>query len=135
MEAFATVGGSVGETSGDDGGYDTETPCNTTYASQSPDAFTASHQAEIPSETALLGAYPNPFNPAATIGYILHQAGTVNLEVYNLQGKRVVHLGQAEQAAGYHSVHFDAAQLPSGIYLVRMQAHGRTSSQTITYLK
>ena len=81
------------------------------------------------------GAYPNPFNPAATIGYTLHQAGTVNLEVYNLQGKRVAHLVQAEQAAGYHSVHFDAAQLPSGIYLVRMQAHGRTSSQTITYLK
>ena len=93
------LGGAVGETSGDNGGYDTETPCNNTYASQTETGYHTSQQADLPSETVLLGAYPNPFNPAASIRYTLHQGGSVNLEVYDIQGKRVAHLVQAEQAA------------------------------------
>ena len=79
---------------------------------------------ELPSTIVLLGNYPNPFNPATRIGYVLPQAGEVTVEVFDLLGRRVAQLAPGLQPAGRNDVRFDASGLASGLYLYRVQLDG-----------
>ena len=66
--------------------------------------------------------YPNTFNPETTIPFALPEASEVTIAVYDLLGREVAVLVEGEMAAGRHEVQFRADSLPSGLYLVRMQA-------------
>ncbi|NBB84718.1 MAG: hypothetical protein GVY12_00650, partial [Bacteroidetes bacterium] len=59
---------------------------------------------EAPTEVALAGNYPNPFNPVTTIAYELPEARTVRLVVYDVLGRRVATLVEDRQDAGRHEV-------------------------------
>ena len=74
-----------------------------------------------PASCALHQNYPNPFNPSTVIRYDLSRAGTVRLTVYNLLGEEVALLALGAQAAGTYSVRFNAADLPTGAYLYRLE--------------
>jgi N-acetylneuraminic acid mutarotase len=74
-----------------------------------------------PSSFKLFQNYPNPFNPTTTITYILPNKGKVKLSVYDMLGREVEVLVNAEQSAGIYQVPFDAANLPSGIYLYKIK--------------
>ncbi|MBF8295565.1 MAG: Bacterial surface protein [Bacteroidetes bacterium] len=76
----------------------------------------------LPTEYALHNAYPNPFNPSATIRFDLPQAAKVRLAVYDMLGREVAVLADEERPAGQHSVRFDAGKLSSGMYIFRLQA-------------
>lgn len=76
----------------------------------------------LPQTFALQQNYPNPFNPTTTIQYQLPEASTVQITVYDMLGRRVALLMNNEQAAGIHSISFDASALASGMYLYRLQA-------------
>ena len=70
----------------------------------------------------ILSAYPNPFNASTTIRFELPHAAEVQLEVFNLTGQRVALLANGFYSSGLHAVHFDATDLPSGVYLYRLRA-------------
>lgn len=74
-----------------------------------------------PTEIQLEQNYPNPFNPSTTIRYGIPVRSHVSLAVYNTLGQRVAQLVDGEVEAGYNEVKFDAASLPSGVYLDRLQ--------------
>ncbi|MBU0517601.1 hypothetical protein KJ564_01530, partial [bacterium] len=63
---------------------------------------------DLPTEYALHGAYPNPFNPTTNINFDLPDAGQVKLAVYDLQGRLVQTLVDGHRNAGVHQVSFDA---------------------------
>ena len=88
-----------------------------------------------PAEFILCAAHPNPFNPKTTIGYTLSAASYVNLTVYDLQGRRVAELVNGMQGAGEYEAVFDAADLPSGVYLYRLQAGNSTAVGKLALLK
>ncbi len=77
--------------------------------------------AEVPARIALLGNYPNPFNPSTTLRFALPQAGEVTLQVFDLLGRRVATMALGARAAGLNEARFDAAGLPSGLYVYRLE--------------
>ncbi len=88
-----------------------------------------------PTGFALLPANPNPFNPTTAIGYQLSAVSNVKLEVFDTLGHRVRTLVDETKAAGQYTATFDAAGLPSGIYLVRLESAGRVQSQRLTLVR
>ncbi len=66
--------------------------------------------------------YPNPYDSKTTIRFILPQDEHVTLSVYDQFGKRIALPVNEYRAAGEHSVHFDAASLPAGVYHYTIQA-------------
>ncbi len=75
-----------------------------------------------PTDFALYQNYPNPFNPETTIRYDVGKAGHVQLQVFDITGRLVSTLESGYAAAGSYSVVFDGSELPSGIYLVVLDA-------------
>lgn len=78
--------------------------------------------AELPKEFALLGVYPNPFNPVAVLSYQLPLADRVSLRVYDTAGRLVAEIVDGWRDAGVHQETFDGSGLASGVYLYRLQA-------------
>jgi hypothetical protein len=79
--------------------------------------------------------YPNPFNPVTQIAFDLQKTGLVELSVYNLVGEKVSTLVNGRLNAGSHSVQFDAAAIPSGLYLYRLTQSGITESRKMILIK
>ncbi len=67
-------------------------------------------------------AYPNPFNPATIIPYLLERPARVNLEVFNSLGQKIKTLVEQRQPAGRYTIRFDGSGLASGIYFYRLRA-------------
>ncbi len=67
---------------------------------------------------------PNPFNPTTNISYELFDASYVRLKVFDLIGKEIATLVDANQQKGTYTVTFDAskyANLTSGIYFYKLE--------------
>ncbi len=71
---------------------------------------------------ALIGAYPNPFNPVTAISYQLSTANHVNLSIFDLNGRLVSRLVDGWRSAGIHEVNFDGSHFASGVYVYRLTA-------------
>ncbi len=91
--------------------------------------------ADVPLSFTLEQNYPNPFNPTTTIAYALPVASEVLLIVYDVLGRAVATLVDARQPAGRHEAAFDASQLPSGIYVYRLQAGAFSTARRLVVLK
>ncbi len=76
----------------------------------------------LPREFVLNQNYPNPFNPTTVISYQLSVVSFISLKVYDLLGREVATLVNEVRNAGFYSEHFNASNLPSGIYFARLQA-------------
>ena len=60
--------------------------------------------ADIPEVFALHQNYPNQFNPVTTLRYDLPEDGLVNITIYDMMGRVVQTLINAQQTAGYRSI-------------------------------
>lgn len=87
---------------------------------------------QVPSSYGLAQNYPNPFNPSTLIRYDLPSAGRVTLSVYSVLGQKVATLVDGERPAGTHEVRFTAADLPSGVYLYRIQSGSFVQTKKMT---
>jgi probable HAF family extracellular repeat protein len=77
---------------------------------------------ELPVEYQLQQNYPNPFNPSTTIRFSLPQRLHVTLKVFDVLGREVATLVDAEMEAGEHSIPFTTEGIPGGVYIVQMSA-------------
>lgn len=68
---------------------------------------------------ALGNAYPNPFNSRSIIPFTLAEHGRMQLEVYDMMGRRVTTLANGDYSPGEHNVFFDGSTLPGGVYMLR----------------
>lgn len=89
----------------------------------------------LPKQITLSQNYPNPFNPSTNIQFELPQAGTVQLEVYDMVGRRVATLINEQVTAGSHTITFYASSLSSGVYTYRLRAGGQIFTRQLTLIK
>lgn len=88
----------------------------------------------------LHGSFPNPFNSGTTISFELSQRSNIRLEVFNILGSRIRVLLSGLQEAGMTQVNWDGRddagnELPSGVYLYRLEADSYQSTRKIILLK
>lgn len=86
-------------------------------------------------EYKLLQNYPNPFNPTTNISFLLPDGQNVKLTVYDMLGKEISTLLDEYLPAGSHSVQFDAASLPNGVYIYTLQTDRFRDSKKLILLK
>ena len=89
----------------------------------------------LPQEFALHNAYPNPFNPTATIAYDLKEATNVKLVVFDITGRTVATLVEGWVNEGAHYAVFTAENLSSGIYFYKLNAGSFTDTKKMLLLK
>ena len=72
---------------------------------------------DVPGGYFMADAYPNPFNPSTTIDFTINATQTVQLAVYNAQGRlmQVAFEGHVKSNAR-QTTRIDGASLPSGVY-------------------
>ncbi|MYD19166.1 MAG: DUF4397 domain-containing protein [Rhodothermaceae bacterium] len=88
---------------------------------------------EIPTEFALHGNYPNPFNPSTRIAFDLPESAQVTLQVVDMLGRQVMTLpAQQIEAGANRTLELSATNLASGHYLYRIIATGVESQYVKT---
>ena len=70
-----------------------------------------------------------------TIRYALPEASRVVLKVYDILGREVATLVEGRQQAGLREAIFDAAHLPNGMYVYRIEAAGQIQTGRVLLLK
>ncbi len=76
----------------------------------------------VPRRTALLGGYPNPFNPGTVVRFALAGEQEVEVLVFDLHGRALRTLLRGALPAGEHSARWDGrddagVEVPAGVYL------------------
>ena len=91
-------------------------------------------------ETALLGNYPNPFNPETIIGFSMKEAGNVVIEVFNVRGQKIKMLVDEYADKGEHRVVWNGTDdngrnVVSGVYFYRMNTGGFVDTKRMLLMK
>lgn len=80
----------------------------------------------------LFPSYPNPANNAFTIGYSLASAESVDIGIYDMQGRLVhTHMTGVQRTPGKHKETIDVSKLAPGMYVYTLQAGKFRQSQQL----
>jgi hypothetical protein len=95
----------------DSGGYD----CSLTAGIQAPVTGLLDFEPETGGQFKLGGVYPNPFRATARLSFSLANDAEVALDLYNLQGQKVLQVIDQKMGAGEHGLLLDRAGNASGL--------------------
>ena len=86
-----------------------------------------------PRATKLHRVYPNPASGPLTVEYQLKEAQNVQIDVYDMMGRRVIQLANGHQTMGAHSVEWNtrtsSRPVSNGAYVVRLKAEDTTDTR------
>lgn len=92
-----------------------------------------------PADASMFDNYPNPFETSTKIAYKLDADATISMIAYDMTGKPVAEIESEQKAAGDYEVEWNAAGLPSGMYMIKIQTElvgtNETSVQVIKVRK
>ncbi|MEM8600095.1 MAG: T9SS type A sorting domain-containing protein [Bacteroidota bacterium] len=86
----------------------------------------------LPTTLALDAVFPNPVRDAATLRYALPTTAAVRLTVTDVLGRTVLTRVEGVRPAGEHEARLALGDLPSGVYVVRLDANGTTVTQRVS---
>jgi hypothetical protein len=96
-------------------------------------------EVDVPNNFYISQNYPNPFNPETRIDFSVPENQMVSLKVYNVLGELVAELVNEIKEAGSYSVTFNASsavgELPSGIYIYRLETSSFVANKKMTLIK
>lgn len=88
-----------------------------------------------PAEFELMQNFPNPFNPETTVRFTIGQEGRYSLRLYTTAGEYISEVAGAIYEKGAHQETLRLNNLSSGIYILRLEGEGLSSSLKITLLR
>jgi len=97
-------------------------------------ALSVEEELEI-SNFRLFNAYPNPFNPITTIGFMVESIQLLSLQIYNINGILIETLVNNNLELGYNEVTWDASNFPSGIYFAKLITNNNIRTQKLMLVK
>jgi photosystem II stability/assembly factor-like uncharacterized protein len=90
----------------------------------------------LPAGAALQQNMPNPFTGSTSIGFTLASPDQIRLMISDMAGRTISTLVSGRFEAGQHTVQFDPAGLPSGVYrYVLAFGNGAMMSRTMVLMK
>jgi len=90
---------------------------------------------KVPTEFTLEQNYPNPFNPRTKISWQSPVSSRQVLKIYDVLGNEIATLLNEEKEAGYHSIDFNAADMPSGVYFYQLNVGEFISTKKMILLR
>lgn len=89
----------------------------------------------LPDDFVVSAAYPNPFNPEASIGIELIRSAHVRVTLHDVLGRQVDLIADRQVPAGSHTVRINGNNLPSGSYWLNVSVDKVSNTQRIILLK
>lgn len=89
----------------------------------------------VPAVATLDQNYPNPFNPSTDIRYYVPSESEVRLSVYSILGQELDVLVNGKANSGWHTIRWNAASRPTGIYFLRFEAGTSVTTRKLVLVK
>ena len=86
-------------------------------------------------ETILHHNFPNPFSSSTNISFSLPHPEKVKIQIYNLKGQLVETLLDEQKPAGNHTMEWNAEQMSSGIYFIKLITEDKHIIQKVVVIK
>lgn len=124
-----------------DGRKDLLISCGINEVGLFTNVYTANEQVGVreqnlaPAKFSILRNYPNPFNAATSIKYLLGETEWVSLVVLDVLGQRIATLVDEKKQSGYHVIHWNAVDKPSGVYFCRLETKSRVTTIKLLLLR
>jgi hypothetical protein len=84
----------------------------------------------------LLQNVPNPFKGTTQIWFKLTEESNVSVTIYDYTGKEVSVISPGSLSSGNHSIEFNSANLPSGIYFYSLEVNSiKTDTKKMTLMR
>jgi hypothetical protein len=84
---------------------------------------------------ALQGARPNPSAGHLSVAFSLGDGSAADLELVDVAGRRVFQRDVGSLGAGFHVIPIERANLPAGMYALRLTQHGRTLTSKVSVVR
>ena len=105
------------------------------WYNETPTGMSISDDTPIASSYELGQNYPNPFNPITHIRFNIPETGNTKLTVFNIMGETVANLVDGVVSAGGHTVSWNAANMPTGVYFYRMESGNFSQTRKLLLVK
>jgi hypothetical protein len=79
--------------------------------------------------------YPNPFNPSTNIEYSVNKKGYIKLSVFDISAKEIAVLFEGIKNEGSFNLKWNASNLSSGIYFLKLASESVQSVKKMILLK
>lgn len=98
--------------------------------------FVDANSPERPQESFWLDpVFPNPSNGPTTVKYSLSLDGDTEIAVYDVLARKVEALHAGPQPAGPHEASIDTSRLRPGVYIIRLQSNGYSTTRQLTIVR
>jgi len=82
-----------------------------------------------------LSVFPNPFNSATTLSYILPYTNKLDIRIFDLLGRSVYTQELGRIKAGRGSIPLDLSAFPSGVYYLQMQSSSQQANTKLIHIR
>lgn len=89
----------------------------------------------LPEDPTLTEIYPNPFNSSGRFTYTVPAAGRMKLQLFDMTGRLVKSMVDGFITPGRRTVRIDGTMLPTGLYVLYMEAAGTRISRKAVVMK
>jgi len=105
------------------------------WYNERPAGLGISDEAPIATRFELGQNYPNPFNPTTHIRFNIPETANAKLTVFNVMGEEVATLVNGVMQSGGHTVSWNAANMPTGVYFYQLQSGNFSQTKKLLLVK